>query len=222
MWLDAKPRSDRLTPKSPTAIVLVLVNLIPIVGVFAFDWKVGTILAIYWLENVAIGLLNVVKILMARGGDAGEHASKFFLAPFFCVHYGIFTVVHGAFVFSVFQEGGPFGDDFNFMQGPFAGAVDAVAHLWLPFLTLFASHLFSFIYNFVGRGEYRVKSPSDMMQAPYARVIVLHVTILFGGFVTMAMGSPKPVILLLVLAKTLGDTHFHLREHNRIADEADA
>lgn len=215
------PPPERLTPRSPTAIVLILVNLIPIGGVFFAGWQVGTILAIYWLENVAIGLLNVVKILVARGAprEAEAHrAPAVFLALFFCFHYGLFTLVHGAFVFTVFQEGGPFGSDrgAGFMDGPLAGAADAIQRFFVPFLGLFASHLFSFLYNFLGRGEYLRASPGDMMAAPYARVVVLHVTILFGGFIVLAIGSPKPVVLLLVALKTYGDTIFHLREHNAV------
>ena len=62
----------RLTARSPTAVALIVANLIPIGGVFFAGWDVGTILAIYWLENVAIGLLNVAKILTAQGGGAAN------------------------------------------------------------------------------------------------------------------------------------------------------
>ena len=219
MSSDAPPRSDRLTPKSPTAIVLMLVNLIPIVGVFAFDWNVGTILAIYWLENVAIGVINVFKIIAARGDGSAEEATvapKLILVPFFCVHYGGFAAGHAAFVF------GFFGGAEGFAMDSLDSAVASIAALWVPFAAMLVSHLLSFFLNFLGRGEYLVKTPMDMMFAPYARVVVLHVTILFGGMIVMFLGSPKPVILLLVLAKTFGDTHFHLREHNRIAEETSA
>jgi len=38
---------------------------VPLVGVLFFGWSVSTILVAYWLENGAIGVLNVHKILLA-------------------------------------------------------------------------------------------------------------------------------------------------------------
>ena len=203
----------------PSAIMLIVMNLIPVFGVFFLDWDVGYILALYWLENVAIGVINVFKILTAKGKGVagvempGMQAAKFFIAPFFCVHYGIFTLVHGVFVFAVFQNGGPFGGGFG--GSPFETATTLIPSLLLPALGLFGSHVFSFFKNYIGGGEYLRKSAPEMMAAPYGRVIILHVTILFGGFVTMILGSPKLVILLLVFFKITTDLVFHLKEHGR-------
>jgi hypothetical protein len=205
----------RRAVSTPSAIVLVVMNLIPVYGVFFLNWDVGYILAIYWLENVAIGVINVFKILLASGDGGGvPNGSKFFLAPFFAVHYGIFTLVHGVFVFAVFQNGGFFGNGMN--GGPFETAGQMIPLLIFPAIGLFVSHLFSFFVNFIAGGEYREKSPALMMAAPYGRVIILHVTIIFGGFITMALGSPKFVILLLVFFKTIVDLGFHMREHGKV------
>ncbi len=197
----------RLTARSPSALVLILSNLVPVFGVFFAGWDVGAIMAIYWLENVAIGILNALKILLARAGGTPLPA-RAGMALFFCVHYGIFTLVHGVFVFAVFQKDGPFGGrGFS----PFA----ALGEYGLAFLALFGSHLFSFFVNYLGRGEFRDKNVMLVMIQPYGRIVILHVTIILGGFVTMALGSPKPVILLLVILKTMGDVFFHLKEHNK-------
>jgi hypothetical protein len=84
--------------KSPSVIVLVLANLIPLGGVLFFGWQVFPIMFLFWLENVVVGAFNVVKMILARG--PGSHVGvKLFLVPFFTVHYGIFTLVHGVFVF---------------------------------------------------------------------------------------------------------------------------
>src|SRR5438876_1132690 len=47
--------------------------------------------------------------------------------------------------------------------------------LWLAFVALFLSHGFSFVTNFLYRREYRRVGASDLLMAPYGRVVILHV-----------------------------------------------
>lgn len=199
---------------TPSSIVLILMNCIPIWGVFFRDWDVGFILAIYWAENVAVGLINILKLLTNRSESAVLPA-KLFMTPFFTVHYGIFTLVHGVFVFTVFQEGGPFGSGGGPSGSPFSMIGSQFGGLWFPFLGFFASHLFSFFYNYLGQGECKRIDLPIVMFLPYPRIVVLHLVIIFGGFITMALGSPKPVIFLLVIVKTVGDLFFHSQEHKK-------
>ena len=51
------------------------------------------------------------------------------------------------------------------------------------------------------------------MGAPYARVVVMHVAIIAGGFLTMVFGSPAALLFVLVVLKTIIDVELHLREH---------
>jgi hypothetical protein len=55
------------------------------------------------------------------------------------------------------------------------------------------------------------------MGAPYARVVVLHVTIIFGAFVVAFLGSPIGALLVLVVLKAAFDLGLHLREHRAAA-----
>ena len=82
-------------------------------------------------------------------------------------------------------------------------------------LALFLSHGISFFYNFLLKGEYATAKPQQLMGAPYGRVVVMHIAILGGGFLTMAMGSPAALLLLLVVLKTIVDINLHLRSHKK-------
>ena len=226
---------------APAAIALLIAsNLLPIVGVLFWGWNLWSIIILYWIENGIVGALNVPKMLLAQG-DAGSPMSglggRIYLTGFFCVHYGIFWLVHGIFVwvalpafagFLSFADGGgtfPLGGvDGGFMtSGPFAllGVGDAVAStgprtdvlIWGS-LALLASHLASFFLNFIGRREYLTRSIGVQMFAPYTRVVVLHLTILFGAFVTAFIGQPIGALVILVGLKTLLDLRLHLREHD--------
>jgi hypothetical protein len=204
----------RSTSSSVAAVALVVANLVPLVGVLAFGWDLLTILAIYWLENGVVGVFNVLRMASARGarGASGlaEAAAKVTMIPFFCVHYGIFWVVHGVFVFSLPAFAGPVGEETVFGEwvdaGTLAGAV----------LALTISHGVSYWMNFLRGGEYRRVSAADLMMAPYGRVVVLHLTILFGGIAIAATGATVVALVLLVVLKAILDLGFHLGEHSRL------
>jgi hypothetical protein len=69
----------------------------------------------------------------------------------------------------------------------------------------------------VGRGEYRTISAAEVMTQPYGRLVILHVTIVLGAFVSIQLGTPIGSLLVLVLLKTGMDLYFHLRQHREPA-----
>jgi hypothetical protein len=194
-----------------SAWVLVAANLLPLYGVLFWNWEVFPLLVLFWVENVIIGALNAVKLLSADPADASLWAGKLFMVPFFCFHYGMFTLVHGVFVFSLF---GPKRYD---AEGLWVNDALTMAarefNLWLPIAALLASHLFSFFWNYLYRGEYRRASLPILMFSPYARVVVLHVTILVGGLAALKLGSPMWALLLLLALKIGIDLAAHVKEH---------
>ncbi|KAB1192500.1 hypothetical protein GJR96_03230 [Haloferax sp. MBLA0076] len=220
---------------SPFALAaLVAANAVPLVGVVWFDWSLKALLVAYWLESGVVGLLNVPKILAASGsGDGGAtitasingqqvdlsppeeprdefhvYASNVPIAGFFAMHYGIFWVVHGVFVwtFDAFAVGDVGGVPL-LPVGIAAGAT-------------LLSHGGSFVVNFVGREEYRTISPGKQMSEPYRRVIVLHLTIILGAFLVASSGAPAAALVVMVVVKTVLDVAAHLREHARATQRA--
>jgi hypothetical protein len=204
-----------VTWQSPSSLALVAANLLALWGVAAWGWPVFPVLLLFWLENVVIGVLNVMRMLLVDPGDLALWAGKLFLVPFFCFHYGMFTQIHGAFVLSLFGGKDYAADGISIMPA-LARAVHDY-HLWLPLAALAASHLFSFCWNYMLRGEYQRAELGMLMAQPYLRILVLHVTIIFGGLAAMALGSPLWALLLLLALKIWIDLKAHLRERNRLA-----
>ncbi len=217
---------------SPIAVAtLVLGNLIPLAGVLFWDWNLMTILVLYWIENGIVGALNVPKLLLAGGTGSGLASilGRVGLSVFFVIHYGIFWLGHGFFVTvaipsiagttlvpgdagtGVGAGTGEFGLDPEVVA--FVGAAPTAVALGAVALAL--SHGASFVFNYLGRAEYRTADPSRQMGAPYGRVVVLHLTIIFGAFVAIALGNPLGVLLVLVVLKIAVDLGFHLHEHRR-------
>ena len=67
----------------------------------------------------------------------------------------------------------------------------------------------------MGKREYLAVSPSEQMREPYSRVMVLHATILAGGFLIAILSTPVAALVLLVLLKTAIDVRAHLKEHRK-------
>ena len=82
-------------------------------------------------------------------------------------------------------------------------------------VALFLSHGASFLFNCVGHAEYLTASRTRQMGSVYGRVVVLHLTILFGGIVVAFLGSPLGALLVLVALKTAFDLGLHVREHRK-------
>jgi hypothetical protein len=55
-----------------------------------------------------------------------------------------------------------------------------------------------------------------LMTAPYSRITVMQLTLIFGGWVILLLGSPVPALALLVVLKTAVDFSAHNAEHRRI------
>jgi hypothetical protein len=226
-----------------SAVALALANLVPLLGVVFAGWSLLEVVALYWLENLIIGAINVLQMATvapapeyvsshvqdderARSGPvkppdphsaipgAAHHLAKLFLIPFFVVHYGMFCLVHGVFVFVLL--GGEQQIDFG--AGPFAGLHERVGTmlsgwLWIAIVGLIASHLYSYFYHFLYRGEFRRTNVAMLMMAPYGRIVVLHVAILFGAFAAQLLGQPMFLLLLLIIGKTILDWRLHQRQH---------
>jgi len=198
--------------KSPSVVILVLANLIPLGGVLFFGWQVFPIMFLFWLENVVVGIFNLLKMILA-GGAGSQVGVKLFLVPFFAVHYGMFTLVHGLFVFVMFG-----GDWRGGGVGPFPSLnrlQDLVTqqHLGWAVLGLVVSHGFSFASNYLLNGAYRTAIAPVIMMQPYGRVVVLHLAILGGGLLVMLMGMPAVGLALLIALKICLDVLAHARQH---------
>ncbi len=207
-----------LSKKALSSFSLIFSNLAPLFGVLFFHWNLFAVIFLYWAENVVIGFYNIFKILMAKGSDAGEKTyalkagdmeipmrskmnmygyGKMLIAVFFAFHYGMFTLVHGIFVLAIFGKAGNLSEGFLY-----------------AFLIIFLSHGFSFFENFIGKREYLKTSPGWQMSQPYARIFVMHVVILVGGIVSIALGVPIFALLILIILKTIVDLFYHIAEHN--------
>ena len=226
----------RLGSNLVSVVALVAVNLLPLIGVIFWGWSLMMILVLYWIESGVVGVVNVFKIARASGGaddpmvmTEGNRvtirisglASGMTRGPvigFFIVHYGIFWLVHGVFVFLLPLFAGLSSPSVSTVP-PYVGFAPMdfgplpLDGLLLAALLLTSSHVVSYFTNYIGRGEYLRATPTGQMLSVYGRVVVLHVTIVAGAGVIALFGTPIAALVLLVGLKTVIDLVLHVREH---------
>ena len=201
---------------TPSLLVLGLANALPIAGVLLLGWKVFPLVLLYWLENVVVGGFNVGKLLLAQPQEPAYSVGKLFLIPFFVFHFGLFTLVHGVFVFALFgAKSLPRFDSLAKLP-----AAIRAYHLGWGVLALVVSHGLSFYWNYFENGEYRRASLPILMMQPYARLVVLHLAVLFGGWIVLTLGSPLLALLVLVALKTAADVRAHQAERHTFMEAA--
>jgi hypothetical protein len=208
----------------PSVIAIIVANLVPLVALFVFHWDVFSLVFLFWLENVIIGIINVLKIALA-GVGANDlpplgglvfGGLKLFMIPFFCMHFGTFTLVQGVFVISLFGPGGMHG--LNRINFESLSQLIRDNHLEWPFAALVASHVIAFGWDYLWRGEFRHTNPMELMTQPYRRIMLMQFTVIVGGFLTMALHLPEAALIFLVVLKTVTD----LWGHQNVRDKAAA
>ena len=98
--------------------LLIVVNLIPLYGVWFEGWDAKPIFIVYCMETVIIGIINVIKmacitILVTKkdvweNGGSNSMQSGWFFIFFFIIHYGFFVFVQTQIFFGVagFKQSG--------------------------------------------------------------------------------------------------------------------
>jgi hypothetical protein len=188
-----------------SAVALLLANLVPLAGAAFLGWSLSDVMVLYWAESAIIGLFNVCKIAVI--------GRWFALAagPFFLGHFGGFMAVHFLFIYTLFVKGITGSDS----GGDLREVALLFVSLWPALAALLVSHAYSFFVNFIGRREYRGRTMSDQMSEPYARIIFMHLVLIFGGFGVLLLGDPVPILILVIVLKICMDLVAHRKQRQR-------
>jgi hypothetical protein len=180
---------------------ILLGNAVTFFGATFQHWPAQPVMLIYWGQSVAIGLANVVRMLMLKdfstnGLTSGGRpvpatpAGKRMIAGFFALHYGMFHLVYLLFL----------------TRGHFARMDPLTLEFVAANIALFAgSHLWHVISTH--GSDYRGRpNLGTLMFYPYLRIIPMHLAIIFGSM------FPAGALPLFILLKTCADLGLHAVE----------
>jgi hypothetical protein len=182
------PAASEASYDQPMAYLPILLwNLATLVPIWLGWWDVFAVLGLYWFENACTGVFQYLRIRDCEHAQP-QRSIDFGTSGFFAMHYGIFTAVHGILVL-VF---------FGLVMG---GLWQQGRYWWLSAVTIAAVHYVDYraVWT-VARGWTRT-TPGRLMAEPYARVMILHVVVIVGGYVALSTQDPQLVLLLFAAFK---------------------
>lgn len=214
--MDAILSSLRRVPGAGRVLRALGIGGVPATGYFGAGWSLGTLLLLYWLETILVTLVVAILILRHRHATrrAGHWGSEYsvtttrggrtttrsgtttFLKSFlgvmvpFTAGHGIFVFV---FVFLVFpQEVGPAA---RLSPDALADGMTAIALFLLASLLL----------DLPGIGERPFGWVERLAQRAQGRMLVTHLTIIFGATAMAALDAPVAFLVVFVALKSLLD-----------------
>ena len=190
-------------------LFVLMVNAVPLYGVKYLGWSVGTLLLLYWLENLLTGVFTAACIALHRkltrkcghwrpgvlGGKVDGKPNTAILlndyigfAIFFTLAQGLFV---GAIVFVLSK---------NFAQLQFAAD-----QFWQGASQIFAVLSGNFVVD-----AFQLHSRSFAWIKGYAqrrmgRAVVMHMTIILGIMGMAASQLPIAIVYVLIALKTISD-----------------
>ncbi len=171
------------------------------------------VLWIYWLQSVVIGVVNVWRILTTPLQSPQVHSvqtlsstvvalARYGTAGFFVFHYGMFHLGYAVFLVGFSLQGG---------SSVLAGSISPVWILISGFL-FGLHHLITFIIERTKIRQFPDQAPSlgQVMMRPYARIIPMHLIIIFGPMIASLFGNVAIFVVFMVM-KTLADVGLFYR-----------
>lgn len=217
-------------PLSRTLTYLMIVggNSFALIGVLLWGWEMFDIFYLYWTVNVITGFVTIIRMLYsASWSGLSRLPSIIFSIAFFGIHYGMFTLVHGIIMTQIMQPDifdqlthastGLLGEFYMLYQLPSALDMAGFAYIFAGILFIECVFGIQKIYD----DRKKKQDARAIMFSPYGRIIILHLTILFGGLISSILGHSIFTLIMFVALKTFADIYsFRSRASND--DEADA
>ncbi len=193
-------------------------NAVPALGWFIGDWNAGTLLAIYWFENVVATLFIAARILVHRrlapcrghfeyeprkGAERGRRGS--FLAGYMTLTL-VFSGAHGIFLGVIILiltqngHGAEMGLDWDEVAKGCGGV--------LLFLTI------GLLMDLPGLGKKKFFWIEQMADRHLARIVIVHLSIIFGMLAVAMTNATRAFFGVFVGFKTLNDLAIALPQYD--------
>ena len=180
--------------QDPAAWILLGTNLFILFHYIEFPGSIHTVIALFWLQSVLIGIFNVLDIFTVTHVVKDSYASnwsaggvKIHAGLFFFLHYGFFHAAYLVILISTVI-------DIRKIDWPF---------MIFSFWFLVAGSAIGFIHNKI-RNRTQAAHIGNMFIMPYARIIPMHFVILVPAF--LHVSAP----MVFIICKIIADMVMHV------------
>jgi hypothetical protein len=194
---------------SPSALLLILSNLLVLVTVFFSNLSIVHLLLIYWLEVFVITFFALFKIVIYKilfKYKRFSFTSILISIIFICGWYFLYL----PFIFVMLV---PLGDavPYENLFGALFPSLSIFAGFITSFLILFISHLISLLNHFKENPDVEEKKAGGQIMG---RLFVFHFCIIIGIGIGIFLGGViQGVLIIFILMKTIIDLNSHLNYH---------
>jgi hypothetical protein len=186
--------------------LLIVINLIPLYGVWFEGWDAKQLFIVYCLETVIIGIVNILKMacvtLFVKKKDVWQNngsstmLSGWFFIAFFILHYGFFVFVQTQLFFGITGLKPTGALLMNYANIPALLGNNGKLMLLLFIVYYTVQNFFSFFSS----GNYKTIGMNTLMFEPYIRIFVQQLVVIVGSFFLM-WGAGKIFMLVFAITK---------------------
>lgn len=203
--------------------LLILVNLIPLLGVWFNEWNARQVFLVYCMETVIIGVINVLKMIFVtlfikkedvweNGGSTSMQSGWLFIF-FFIFHYGFFVFIQTQIFFAVSST-----IPGSSLLTKYAKIPELLGPNGLILLLIFiAYYTMENLFGFFSSGTYKTISMGRLMFEPYMRIFVQQIVVIVGG-IFLSFGAGKIFVVVFILTKIFFEV---IINYNRILEIAE-
>ncbi len=194
--------SQPLLKALPRIIAIIISLAVSLGGILLLGWDWRQIIVLYWLTNVTVGVTALIDISRSDTstskynmfGNISPALLRTLFCVFFTAHYGMFTLVHGVFVFLI-------------VSGNFFTPAE---HAPIEYGPIFVSWLLMLLAMVIARWSTpQTRLPIDTaMMGPYRRILALQLSIIFGVWVIVIFHLPSGAAILLALLNTFFELRY--------------
>ena len=168
-----------------------------------------TVLFVYFLETIIIGLFNAVKMYVILKVGHKERQNKFVfkygIILFFLFHYGFFVAVQSVFGFTLFQIEGSvaMGEPFQLIEN----YTNLLSYDGIQFALpiLFFNHMSWFVVGFLKEKRYHYFTAKEMLFKPYVRIFIQQFVVIISVGIMLLTQLGMLVGILLILIRLFVD-----------------
>ena len=180
----------------PTAISLLGANIGLLLVAIVYDWSFITIIWTFWCQSLLMGFLHIDK----KHDDPTGTIKNFGMWIGIHIFYAIFLLAFS--YMSMLNAGVIEMPEDTYVHPAFNMGAPNLLQITMGAVLFFIVHLFSRIKN-------KKRASMDTL---WARIVVMHLTIVLGAFLTIMIPG-KGMLIIFMLVKTIADVKGHISEH---------